>query len=1071
MGDGGGYGGSSGGGHKGGGHKAGGHKGGASDPNIGDAALSSGVGGGGPDPSTDGGAGGGNIDPSTGGGYVTDGGGGVGSTYDPSTGGSYDPSTGGTGGTGGGSLSDLVNTLTGGGIGSIPPTDTASAGSMLPGGTIQGSSLQDLVNAISGGGNLGGGLGPSSQGFGALDGTGGGVGGFPLPGGGGGGGSIGGIDISALMGGGAGSTLGGADLGSLVSAIQGGGNLGGGLSGSGGLVSPSSGAGDPFAGLATPGPDVIGGTPQAPATAAQQRLTDNKEPSAADTAPGGQLSGTDTSMVDRLLQMLGGANPISSAAAAEAPPSLGPTPVPTVSVTRGGPTGGDIPPTTPAEQPTLNTQGIDPTNPNLYPEGDQGALLYPNSLTGGTNQTQINPNQSASGVGGVASGDVPTDVGSGTATQFNLWDTSGAQPFRSGKAQDISGERTPAERIASGWNNAVDDTRTNTLTPADKAIVSPDSVLNKARDTAAETQKQFDATNARIANLESGDIGAIPPTGTASAGPMLAGQTDRATMNDLIDFTGLAGGPASQTFTGNLKGSGEPLGTGPDPRITGGSGEPLGTGPDPRMVGGSGEPLGTGSPPGNDFTGDLTNADIFTKAPIAGFPTDRFSGMPDTTVAGGIPLPRADPRAPPGNDFTGDLTNADIFTKAPIAGFPTDRFSGGGTPVVDSPDPFLKDTEYQKALTESGLTDNQPSIAGIPLPRSDPRMAGGSGEPLGTGPDPSTARPGPGIGETLGTGTPPAPDSDVPRGPYRQAAPPPSPPQQGGLHGAISNLFGGGSLGNFVASAMLQLGVPAALIMASRGGGGGGRFPLVGGRTAMSGAGRLGMPTPQFSRNLFPGTGLPSWLVPAAIGAKVGQSLDAQGRPTDQTQGGGGYPYERSPPRGPQAPQTTAEPTVQGPPQVSYRPGRSGTGAPMPTRIETPPLQPARAAQAGAQGGAVGWIQAHGGHSAGAGAPELNPVFASRLAAAGQAYERETGGKAVFGEMGRSGALQQQYYDEYRRTGLGLAAPRGTSRHEKGLATDVPNGPFQNWLHRNAARFGLQGLQNPKDPNHFQLAS
>lgn len=72
--------------------------------------------------------------------------------------------------------------------------------------------------------------------------------------------------------------------------------------------------------------------------------------------------------------------------------------------------------------------------------------------------------------------------------------------------------------------------------------------------------------------------------------------------------------------------------------------------------------------------------------------------------------------------------------------------------------------------------------------------------------------------------------------------------------------------------------------------------------------------------------------------------------------------------------------------------------------------------------------------------------------------------------MGRSHALQRQYYQQYRRTGQGLAARPGMSRHERGLATDVPSGPFQSWLHQNASRFGLEGLRSRADPFHFQMA-
>ncbi|HEX8837689.1 MAG TPA: glucosaminidase domain-containing protein [Candidatus Acidoferrum sp.] len=116
------------------------------------------------------------------------------------------------------------------------------------------------------------------------------------------------------------------------------------------------------------------------------------------------------------------------------------------------------------------------------------------------------------------------------------------------------------------------------------------------------------------------------------------------------------------------------------------------------------------------------------------------------------------------------------------------------------------------------------------------------------------------------------------------------------------------------------------------------------------------------------------------------------------------------------------------------------------------------------------FISSRGGHTAGTNAPNLNPEFASRLARAGQAYEQETGEKAQFGETGRGHDLQAQYYRDYRSGGGGLAAPPGTSRHERGLATDIPNGRFQDWMHRNASRFGLEGLRDPRDPAHFQMA-
>jgi hypothetical protein len=138
------------------------------------------------------------------------------------------------------------------------------------------------------------------------------------------------------------------------------------------------------------------------------------------------------------------------------------------------------------------------------------------------------------------------------------------------------------------------------------------------------------------------------------------------------------------------------------------------------------------------------------------------------------------------------------------------------------------------------------------------------------------------------------------------------------------------------------------------------------------------------------------------------------------------------------------------------------------TPITTPGGNPLRTAQAGA-GPAIKFIGDRGGHKAGEGAPDLQPEFAARLAAAGEAYERETGQRAAFEETGRSYDVQAKYRRAFESGQGGLAARPGTGRHEIGQATDIPDGPFQNWMHRNARRFGLQGLNDPRDPNHFQL--
>jgi hypothetical protein len=158
-----------------------------------------------------------------------------------------------------------------------------------------------------------------------------------------------------------------------------------------------------------------------------------------------------------------------------------------------------------------------------------------------------------------------------------------------------------------------------------------------------------------------------------------------------------------------------------------------------------------------------------------------------------------------------------------------------------------------------------------------------------------------------------------------------------------------------------------------------------------------------------------------------------------------------------------AGPPEPQPPQAPTRP--------MPGEPPAPQgLQQQASLSSPATGDAASFIQSRGGHTAGTNAPNLNPDFASRLTAAGQAYEKETGQRANFGETGRSHDVQAKYYQEYKRTGRGLAARPGTSRHERGLATDIPHGPFQDWMHRNAARFGIEGLRTSRDPSHFQMS-
>lgn len=84
----------------------------------------------------------------------------------------------------------------------------------------------------------------------------------------------------------------------------------------------------------------------------------------------------------------------------------------------------------------------------------------------------------------------------------------------------------------------------------------------------------------------------------------------------------------------------------------------------------------------------------------------------------------------------------------------------------------------------------------------------------------------------------------------------------------------------------------------------------------------------------------------------------------------------------------------------------------------------------------------------------LNPEFAARLRAAGEAYTKETGQVPKYGEADRGPDVQAIYYDRYKHGG-GIAAPPGRSRHQSGNAMDIPRGPFHEWLDKHAGEYGL----------------
>ena len=83
--------------------------------------------------------------------------------------------------------------------------------------------------------------------------------------------------------------------------------------------------------------------------------------------------------------------------------------------------------------------------------------------------------------------------------------------------------------------------------------------------------------------------------------------------------------------------------------------------------------------------------------------------------------------------------------------------------------------------------------------------------------------------------------------------------------------------------------------------------------------------------------------------------------------------------------------------------------------------------------------------------------MAARLRAAGEAYEKQTGQKAQFGEFSRGNDVQQIYYDKSKAgTGGGIAAPAGASQHQKGSAGDLPDSGFRKWLYAgNQDQYGL----------------
>lgn len=150
-------------------------------------------------------------------------------------------------------------------------------------------------------------------------------------------------------------------------------------------------------------------------------------------------------------------------------------------------------------------------------------------------------------------------------------------------------------------------------------------------------------------------------------------------------------------------------------------------------------------------------------------------------------------------------------------------------------------------------------------------------------------------------------------------------------------------------------------------------------------------------------------------------------------------------------------------------------------------LHPARTSEVDEDmGNVAAFIRARGVPATG-----MDKTFAGRLALALQWAENETGSTARINEGWRDSRTQAQYYANYtgrpvvwegvtytpKKRG-GLAAPPGRSRHQRGMAADLQQGPVFNRLRQEWAkdpkgfreRFGLEFLNSKSDTVHIQLA-
>lgn len=902
------------------------------------------------------------------------------------------------------------------GVGGGGPGDSSSADFRLGIGLGGGDNFNapgDITGMGFGGVGQGPGGPPGGFGGGYYRNTGGGGGGggyYRTGGGGGGGGYYGGA-------GGFGGLGLGTDLGSLAQ------NAGFGFG-------PS--AGNP-AGVG-PDPSIVGSTADAPAIQSARQLADPglltqgaNDPNAAQpSAPGGAGSGPQMSMLDQALSILGGINPVGAASAAEAPPgTAGQGGLPSTPVTPGGADVGFVDPNLSGAPPSGYLSGAGSNIPGMF----AGGGIVP------------------SGLGGVSGGNIPGLSDNAAPPSGFLGDTGSGIPgmFAGG---GMVGGSTGAPVTAQGVGGVASDQSTNFAGQFAPAEGMPGAVS----PLAAFSGTQFGPTPLSVFANQFAPAESMP----GAVSPLQA-------------FTGTPIGPGATQQAAAPSSAVPPTDTAANLALQGVDSPPPG-GP---LAGGTG-----GGPFGPDALG----------APPGRFgPNDSGFRLAGTT---------ADTATPPAPDSPADFATRYAAAPDQQAVSPLQAFTG--TRIGPSPgDPFAS----QFAPAEPALAANQQSfgpqtqVGNVPTPRAAPGQAaapsaapGGGGGSATTGAAPQQAGGGAPAGGA-GGGAPSGGAGDQQRGGFERGQRRTIGQQVFGQGGMVSSLFGGGQLGDTVASLMAQLGIPAALIFAATRGGGA-RLPMVGGARAMSGAGQVGGFSPQFSRQLFPGPGIPALVGLGLGGAALGQRL-AQGDQTAPDQGAG--PPSRGasetiPPPPPQTrptlPTATTGPVATTPADLTggARPGatqarpapfgaeQAPQGAMVGANFEPGMLSPITQPGGGTQ--AENFITQRGGHTAGAGAPQLNPEFASRVQRAAQAYEAETGRPATFGETGRSHERQAQYYADFRAGRGGRAAPPGYGRHEKGLAIDIDEPRFQAWMHRNAWKFGLEGLApSLNDPNHFQMAS